>query len=108
MTELAKFPTAGRDHILVEVEPADTGPVTRSGRSRPVVREASETLEHVLGQVGPVVRGAVAELRAQADRPDEIQVEFGVKLSVDAGVIIARTAGEANFRIAFKWTAGGD
>ena len=108
MTELAKFPTAGNDHILVEVESADSGRVTRSGRSQPIVREASETLEHVLAKVGPIVRGAIGELRAQADRPDEIEVEFGVKLSVDAGVIIARTAAEANFRIAFKWTAGED
>jgi hypothetical protein len=89
--------------ILVEVEPTYTGPVTRGGRSEQAIAQAGASLESMLGRVGPAVKGIVAELREAADWPDEVEVEFAVKLSTDANVIIARTRGEANFRVALKW-----
>jgi Trypsin-co-occurring domain 1 len=39
-----------------------------------------------------------------ADWPDEVNIEFAVKLSADANVIIARTGAEANFTISLRWT----
>jgi hypothetical protein len=57
-----------------------------------------------LARLGPAVRGIVAELQAAADWSDDVEVEFGVKLSADWNLIIARTGGEANFRIAMRWT----
>jgi Trypsin-co-occurring domain 1 len=56
------------------------------------------------GQLGPVVKGIVSHVRTDADWPDEVEVEFAVKISADSTVIIARVGGEANFRIA-KLTA---
>jgi hypothetical protein len=91
---------------LVEVEQRAGGPVTRGPGSAAAVVEAGESLEQVLGQLGPGVKGIVSQLRAAADWPDEVEIEFGVKLSADANVIIARTGGEANFRIALKWSGG--
>jgi NTP-dependent ternary system trypsin peptidase co-occuring protein len=41
-----------------------------------------------------------------AEPPDEIAIEFGVKLSADVGAIIARTGGEANFKISLRWQKG--
>ena len=38
--------------------------------------------------------------------PMHTQVEFAVKLSAGANVIITRTTGEANFRIALRWSRG--
>jgi hypothetical protein len=89
--------------ILVEVD-EPSSPVTRGGRPAEVVTKAGENLEQVLGKVGPAVQGIVSELRTAADWPDEVEVEFAVKLSTDANVIIARAGGEANFRIVLKWS----
>jgi hypothetical protein len=107
MGELLEFKTEAGDSVLVEVD-EPRGPVTRGGRAEGVVVEAAESLEHVLGRLGPVVRGIVAQLRAAADWPDEVEVEFGVKLSADSNVIIARAGGEANFRIALRWVHAPD
>ena len=52
------------------------------------------------------MRGIMTQIREAAERPDEVEVEFGVKLSADSNVIIARAGGEANFRIALKWVEG--
>jgi hypothetical protein len=40
----------------------------------------------------------------RAEWPGEVEVEFRVKLSADSNVIFARAGGEANFRIALKWS----
>jgi Trypsin-co-occurring domain 1 len=103
MTELLNLELGKGDSILIEVEEQARGPVTR-GRPAEAATQAGESLEQVLGQLGPAVRGIVAQLRAAADWPDEVEVEFAVKLSTDANVIIARTGGEANFRIALRWS----
>jgi hypothetical protein len=80
----------------------------RGGRATEAVIEAGTSLEQVLSGLGPAVKGIVAELRSAADWPDEVEIAFGVKLSADAGVIIARAGGEANFTISMKWSRGDD
>jgi hypothetical protein len=49
----------------------------------------------------------VAQVREAADGARELEVEFGIKLSAESNVIIARAGGEANFRIAMKWSTDG-
>ena len=90
--------------IFVEVDDAYGGAVTRGTRPADAVVKAGESLEQVLGRLGPAIRGIVAELRSGADWPDEVQVEFAIKLSTDANVVIARAGGEANFRISLRWS----
>ena len=106
MTQLVEFDLREGGMVLVEVDGAN-GRVTRGGRPAALATKAGHSLEQVLGGVGPAVRGVVSELRAAADWPDEVEVEFAVKLSSDANVIIARTGGEANFRIALRWSRRG-
>jgi hypothetical protein len=45
----------------------------------------------------------LAELKELSAKPSELAVEFGIKLSVEAGVIIAKTAVEGNCKITLKW-----
>ena len=101
MTQLLGLELEEGGSILVEAEARR--PVTR-GPPAEAVTEAGQSLEQVLGRLGPAVKGIVSELRAAADWPEEVEIEFGVKLSTDTTVIIARSGGEANFRIALKWS----
>jgi hypothetical protein len=103
MAELIEFATDDGQTVLVEVQEAAGRPVTRGRGTEELVTRASDSLEDVLARLGPVVKGVVGQLRATADWPDEVQVEFAVKLSADSNVIVARAGGEANFRIALKW-----
>jgi hypothetical protein len=111
VSQLVKMDLADGGSVLVEVADAVSapGPVTRGGRVEGLVTDAGATLESALDQLGPVVKGVVTKLREAADWPDEVTVEFSIKLSADANVIIARTAGEANFKISMHWSraAGG-
>jgi Trypsin-co-occurring domain 1 len=103
MTELVEFKSEQGGVILVEAAEPAGGPVTRGGRPDAAVVEAEESLDRVVGRLGPAVKGIVSELREGGDWPDEVEVEFAVKISADSNVIIARAGGEANFRISLKW-----
>jgi Trypsin-co-occurring domain 1 len=104
MTELLEFRSEQGGVVLVEVAEAPGGAVTRGGRSGAAVVQAGESLEHVLRQVGAAVSGIVSKLRAAADWPDELEVEFAVNVTADSNLIIARAGGAANFRIALRWS----
>jgi len=104
VSQLVKMDLADGGSVLVETSEVDGGPVTRGGRTEDMVTSAGATLESALDQLGPVVKGVVSKLREAADWPDEVSVEFAIRLSADANVIIARSTAEANFRILLHWT----
>ena len=103
MKHLVDLPLQDGGSIKVEVDEGPAGPVTRSARPGEMVSSATETFEQALSGVGPAAQAIIARLRAAAD-PSEVTIEFGIKVSADTGVIVARTGGEANFRVALTWT----
>jgi len=108
MSHLVEFPLEEGGSVRIEVEePASAGSVVR-GRSSPVetVTQAGESFEQALGGLGPMLAGLVERMRAAA-APTGVEVEFGIKLSADANVFVARTGGEANFRVTARWAHAG-
>jgi hypothetical protein len=106
VSSLLEFKTETGESRLGEVAEPTGRAITRGGRTAEVVVEAGASLEQVLGRLGPAMKGILSQIREAAERPDEVEIEFGVKLSADSNVIIARAGGEANFRIALKWVEG--
>jgi len=45
----------------------------------------------------------ILESFKEMNSPDEIQLQFGVKMAAKAGVIIASANTEANFQVSLKW-----
>ncbi|MFC8240058.1 CU044_2847 family protein [Streptomyces chartreusis] len=82
------------------------------GRPRPeeTVGSAADTLRDAVDRVRPAVQDVVDSLRAMPRRPDTITLEFGVKVTAEAGVVLARTAAEAHFTVGVEWntTSGRD
>ncbi|MBV9944857.1 MAG: hypothetical protein JO262_22220 [Solirubrobacterales bacterium] len=108
MTGIVEVPLAEGGSVLVEVDDAGDGLAIRGGRGQAAIPEVSASLEQVLAGLGPVTRALVSEVRGMTDRPAEIELEFSVKLTAEAKIVIARAAGEANFRIALKWAHTAD
>lgn len=105
MKRLVEFPLDQGGSILVQIdEPAD-GPVTRGlGKDRSaLVEEADKTFEDAIAAVTPAARSLIARLRSIEDSPDEVGIEFGVRLSAQAGAFIASVATEANFKVSITW-----
>lgn len=103
MKYLIEFPTEGDSSILVEVdEPEPEGGMVQAARSGEISK-ASQTFEAALERIKPAAGTIIAKLRSLADPPDEIDVEFGLKLSVEAGAFIASTGTEANLKVRLNW-----
>jgi len=104
MNQLVEFPLQDGNSIIVEVdEPGDAG-LVRAARPGEIVAKAQQSFEDALDQVKPAASAIIAKLRNLHDGPDEISVEFGIKLSAEAGAFIAAAGIEANYKVALKWS----
>lgn len=103
MIQIAAMPLDDGSTVLVEV--ADDTGIERVGRADTVVREASETLQEALARVRPAATAVLRSVREMTQPPDTVKLEFGVKLTAEAGVVVARTSGEANFKITVEWSS---
>ncbi len=104
MKQLVEFPLESGGSIMVEVE--ETGvrasPV-RSGRPNEVVERAGQSFETALDKLRPAASAIIAKLRDLSEAPDKVEVEFGIKLSADVGVVLASAGAEANYTVKLTW-----
>jgi Trypsin-co-occurring domain 1 len=105
MSQLAQFPLKDGGFLVIEVGEAQASParVMRGSAAENALAQASETFESALEKVRSAAEGILQQLRSLAQPPDEVAVEFGVKLSAESGAIIAKASGEANFKINLTW-----
>lgn len=105
MKRLVEFPLDQGGSVLVEVDEQPAGPPIRGfGKDHPTLTERTDkTFEEATANVIPAARSLVARLRSIGDPPDEIGIEFGVRLSAQAGAFIASAAAEANFTVSMTW-----
>lgn len=97
----------GGGSLVVEVDDADVpeppdGLALASNRGK-IVATAAISLEEALDQLQPTVRALADRLRAVG--PDEITVQFGVKLGGEMGIMLARGTAEVNFTVSMTWKA---
>ena|SRR5271157_5192442 len=102
MKKYIDFLLEGTEKIRVEVS-GDEGRVTR-GDPKDVIEPATVAFDAALAKLGPICSAIVQQARGLIDQPEEFSVEFGVKLSAEAGVVIASAAAEANLKVSVKWT----
>ncbi|HEY2058657.1 CU044_2847 family protein [Amycolatopsis sp. NBC_01480] len=105
MGTVVEMPLEDGSTVLVEVA-EDEQRLQRVGRAGSVVRDSAETLEEALRRVKPAVATVLHQIRDLATPPDTVKIEFGVKLTAEAGVVIAKAATEANFKLSLEWSAG--
>jgi len=102
MSSLIEFPLEDGSSLWVEASeaaPSGLTPATRGG----LPARAAQTFEAALERVRPAAQVIIQKLRSLHDAPDEITVEFGLKLSAEAGAVIAAGGVEANYTVTLKW-----
>src|SRR5687767_4013275 len=103
MGDVMRFGGSDGDAVLIELADARTDEVRRGGLSTSAVVDASKTLEQVIAQLKPLTEAFASEVRV-TDGPEEVELEFAVRMSADANLVIAKTTGEANFRMKLRWS----
>jgi hypothetical protein len=102
--QLVEFPLEDGGSIIVEVE--GTGGsvgVVRGVRQDEVVDRAKQSFETALEKLKPAAAAIIGKLRDLSEPPDKIEVEFGIKLHADAGVVLAAAGAEANYTVTLTW-----
>ncbi|MFF3859535.1 CU044_2847 family protein [Streptomyces sp. NPDC002209] len=102
MSELIEMPLDGGGTVWMEV-PDDLPVIERVGRGDDALRTTARTLQEALSRVGPAVDAVIGQLRSAAVVPDEVNVQFGIKITAEAGAVIAKAATEANFTVSATW-----
>jgi len=106
MKRLVEFALEDGGSILVQIDEPESGGTVRAGREE-TIEKARETFEDALNKVLPAAKSVVERLRNRGGNPDEIEVNFGINLSAQAGAFIASATAEANFGVTVRWTGAG-
>jgi DNA-directed RNA polymerase specialized sigma24 family protein len=102
---LTEFQLQTGGKVIVEVdEPLPEGRAVQVSRSGDLVQKAKQTLDEAITNLKPAAEVVLQRLRSLDLKPDEIAIEFGIKLSAEAGAFIASASSEANFQISMKWS----
>ena len=70
-----------------------------------LVERTQQSLDEVLAHAKPAVSALLRQVREQEEPPDELEVEFGVQVSLEVGAYIAAASSQANFRVTMRWIA---
>lgn len=105
MKRIVEFMLEDGGSILVEVDQSeDITDIITAGNADEAILKASQTFENAIEKIKPAATIIISKLRSISEAPDEVEVEFGLSLSAEAGAFIASTGVEANYKITLKWS----
>ncbi|WP_063766937.1 CU044_2847 family protein [Streptomyces sp. NRRL S-813] len=101
--ELVRFELGeGSAGVYVEVADDDSG-VERVRRRGGAPPQAVDGFEHGLDQIRDVAARTLRRITSLPAAPSTVELEFGVKFSVEAGAVIARTGVEGHLKVKMVW-----
>ncbi|MEC3982645.1 CU044_2847 family protein [Amycolatopsis sp. H20-H5] len=101
MDDLTKFALEDGGSVIIEVE-APAG-MTRVSRRDDLVDDTKASFERALTNVRDAASAALGQFQSMTRKPDEVEIKFGVKLTAEAGAVIAKTGLEGQFEVKLKW-----
>ena len=104
MDGLTEFKTEDGALVVVEGVGEESGARMVSRGDGP--DRAAGTFEGALHGVRAAAESALRVFRDGSLRPDSVELEFGVKLSVEAGAVIAKGSAESHLLVKLSWSPG--
>lgn len=101
---LVRYRLEDGQEIVVAVHEDGADPGLRRAAHAGDIVDSQEKFDAAIAVVAPVAESLLGRLRSMASAPDDVQVEFGVALSLKAGAFIASSSAEANFKIQLSWS----
>lgn len=102
MSEIVRFESA-EGQLLVEVDDARRMGLERvsGGKAGEKIVDAAESFEEAVDSVLKHAQKVLESLEKL--KPDGAEIEFGIKLTAQAGALLAKAGGEANFNVKLSW-----
>jgi hypothetical protein len=86
---------------VIEIE--DTKGLVPAAAPGGVIAKSKQSFDQALDTIGPIAGKLLNRLKEIPKTPDQINLEFGLKLGFQTGVVIASGNGEANFKVSLTW-----
>jgi hypothetical protein len=103
MSRYVKFELPDGSTVIMESDERETDIVKAGGGE--VLKEASERFEQATDNARKAALVILEKLRSGlADKPDEVEITFGLKASGELGNLVVAKAGvEASYSVTLKW-----
>ncbi|WP_229909066.1 CU044_2847 family protein [Streptomyces flavofungini] len=106
MDGLVQFTTEGGAHVvLADVDDDGSGARLVSRGEGPAL--AARTFEASLGPVRTAAESALRVFRDGDLAPDSVEIEFGVRMTAEAGAVIVKGSGEGHLLVRLSWSPEG-
>lgn len=106
MDGLVQFTTDGGAHVvLADVDDDGSGARLVSRGEGPAL--AARTFEASLGPVRTAAESALRVFRDGDLAPDSVEIEFGVRMTAEAGAVIVKGSGEGHLLVRLSWSPAG-
>lgn len=103
MDGLVQFTTDGGAHVvLADVDDDGSGARLVSRGDGPAL--AARTFEASLGPVRTAAESALRVFRDGELAPDSVEIEFGVRMTAEAGAVIVKGSGEGHLLVRLSWS----
>jgi hypothetical protein len=103
VTDVLRY-EVGAGTVLVEVEDGSFG-VDHPGRNEQGILDVGRRLEDALASVRPAAIAALDSMQELA--PENLQIEFGIKLAGDAGALVSKSTADGHFIVRTSWNPAG-
>jgi hypothetical protein len=104
-----EFRTDSGAEVVVEVDRHTPGAklVSRGAGGPNSLERAGRTFDDALTGIRAAAESALRVFRDGALKPDAVELEFGVKLTAEAGAVIAKSAVEGHLTVKLSWSPAG-
>lgn len=101
MTQIIRFELDDGGSVLVE--PAAEAGTVRASATGTAIRNATASYEAALSGVREAAIATLRQFTNLPHQPNAVTIEFGVRLDIAAGAVIARTGLEGHLQVTLEW-----
>jgi hypothetical protein len=103
MSKVLEFDSVDGGAILVEVDEIYGAEQHEASSVGDFAQKALISLEQALAPIKPIVTKVMSVVTELPTKPEQLELEFGLKMSGGAGAIIAKAEGEATIKVKVVW-----
>lgn len=104
MEEVIVFESEKNEQIFVEVENAEYLQDELVSDADRTIKKTTKKFEDVLSSVKTIAKSTYNSISLIPNRPDEVVIEFGLKISGDISAVITSTSAEGHIKVTLKWS----
>lgn len=104
MKQLAAFASGEGGSVVVEIDDGDPGYDRVARGAGELVADTGKQLGSALEVVRPTADALMEKIGQLAERPEKLEVQFGIRLNAQVGAVIASTQAEGHLQVTLTWT----